>query len=281
MKTLSEASIAATHRWTLESEVSHRLYQISVALPFSYDDAPEEVFPAVYLLDGNLHFGMVTDMVRLLQMNGSLPRLIVVGIGYPSGQLHGEDFKQFALRRDQDFTPTVDRLFERETAKWLGVAAVQSGDADRFLAFIARELIPKIEDNYRAGSMPRTLVGHSLGGLFALYALFHLPPLFKSYVVGSPALGYGGRLLFSVEQEYAAQHPSLEANLFLGIGGEEETLDNPLDAMVSVSDFYRFSTALQARHYAGLKLARILFPGHDHLSVVAPLFQTGLKQVFS
>lgn len=277
----SQAYIPATDQWIIDSNATRRPYRISVALPFSYHHEPEQVYPAVYLLDANLYFGLVTDMVRLLQMNGSFPSVIVVGIGYPLGELYGENFRQFVLWRDQDFTPVADKSFEQETAKWLGIDAVKSGDASRFLDFLALELLPKIENKYRADSMSRALVGHSLGGTCALYALFHQPDLFKRYVVGSPALAYGDRVLFRLEEEYAVQHEALAASLFLGIGGDEETLDNPLDALVSVSDFYRFSTILQYRRYAEFKLTRAVFPGHDHLSVVAPLFQTGLKRIFS
>ena len=41
-----------------------------------------------------------------------------------------------------------------------------------FLQFIADELSPYIEKNYRARETGRVLAGHSFGGLFALYALF-------------------------------------------------------------------------------------------------------------
>ncbi len=108
----SQPYIPATDQWIMNSSASRQAYRISVALPFSYHQAPEQVFPAVYLLDANLYFGLVTDLVRLLQMNGSFPSVIVIGIDYPLGELYSETFRKFILWRDQDFTPIADKSFE-------------------------------------------------------------------------------------------------------------------------------------------------------------------------
>lgn len=61
-------------------------YQISVALPYHYDDDPDKVWPVIYLLDGNLYFGLVVDMVRAMNIRvdfcNELPDAFIVGIGY-------------------------------------------------------------------------------------------------------------------------------------------------------------------------------------------------------
>ena len=62
-----------------------------------------------------------------------------------------------------------------------------AGGADRFLDFFESELTPLIERSYRT-LLHRTLVGHSLGGLFALHALISRPELFDAIIAISPAL---------------------------------------------------------------------------------------------
>ena len=62
-------------------------YLISVALPFHYDERPDVVWPVIFVLDGNMHFNMVVDMVRFMNIRvefcNELPDALIVGIGYP------------------------------------------------------------------------------------------------------------------------------------------------------------------------------------------------------
>ena len=68
--------------------------------------------------------------------------------------------------RTRDLTPT--KIADRPG---------ETGGADRFLDFFEKELIPAIESRYRTQKF-RVFAGHSLGGLFALHALFTRPELF-------------------------------------------------------------------------------------------------------
>jgi len=79
----TEATISLTEVKTLHSSAVGRDYRIFVALPLSYSRRTSETYPVVYLLDGDLWFGAVTDPTRFLQWGGKeLPELIIVGIGY-------------------------------------------------------------------------------------------------------------------------------------------------------------------------------------------------------
>src|SRR5262249_18128615 len=53
------------------------------------------------------------------------------------------------------------------------------GAANNFLAFVEKELIPFVEDHYRASGV-RTISGNSAGGLFVLYTLLSSPALFHA-----------------------------------------------------------------------------------------------------
>ena len=62
------------------------------------------------------------------------------------------------------------------------------GGAPAFLDFLEHELIPFIDHTYRTNPSDRGLLGHSMGGEFALYALEQRPGLFQRIVAASPAL---------------------------------------------------------------------------------------------
>ena len=64
-------------------------------------------------------------------------------------------------------------------------------------------------------------MGSSLGGLFALYAMFTDPKLFSGYVAASPAVTYANRGAFATEAAYAREHTELPAKLFVAVGDQE------------------------------------------------------------
>jgi len=278
----AKVSLPASEVLPLHSAQTGQDYEIFVSLPFSYRRTPGKTYPTVYVLDGNLFFGLVAHIVRILDLGAPFPEVIVAGIGYPLDETGDAYRREFVRRRILDFTPVVDRRFEEDSCAFHGLNRVETGGAGRFLRFIAEELVPAVESEYRADPADRTLAGHSLGGMFTLYALFQEPRIFHRFVSGSPALGYAGSALFAVEEEYARSHTDLPAALFLAIGDLEEVLNmsNPLDATVLVSHFYRFSATLERRGYPSLQLKRQIFPGYAHLNIPAPLFQAGLESVF-
>lgn len=287
MTTRSRAFIHTSEVLTVESENTGRQYQIAIALPASYHYKPAVAYPVVYVLDSNVVFEAVAALARFMHLGGTFPEVVVAGIGYPLHGFYGDDFDQFYIRRSQDFTSVIDEQYEQFVRTKLGLKDIRidSGGAARFQKFVTEELVSRVESEYRASPVDRTLLGHSTGGHFALYALFKQPQAFHRYVVGSPSLGYGGRALFALENEYAGQHQGLPVRLFLAIGEEEERPSfSPigyLASLVSVSDFYRFSAILEERQYEGLDFTKKVFEGFDHCSVLGPFVSAGLKCVFT
>lgn len=158
---------------------------------------------------------------------------------------------------------------------------METGGAQEFLSFLREELVPRIEAHFPADPYNRTLVGHSLAGLFTLHTLFQEPRVFNRFVTGSPAIGYAEQSLFSTEQDYAQENEDLPANVYLAIGSEDESLLNPLDSMISVPDFYRFTGNLQQRAYPRLRMTRNYFEGQSQCTIPAQAFQAGLRAVFA
>ena len=240
-----------------------REYRISVALPLAYDAAPGDAWPfdgaparwpAVYVLDGNWYFGMVTDIIRPMSWCGGTTDTIVVGIGYGEADDPREAFRSAFTRRNLDLTPTRDQAEERSMAQRFD-RPVPTGGAEAFDDFIRAELTPFIESRYRAHASQRTLVGHSYGGLFAAYSLLRSPEHFRAYIIGSPTLAFGERYVFRQESEYAIQRDRLPARVFLYAGDEESADDTTL------TDTLRFAAILRGRRLSRAGVEERVFPG--------------------
>ena len=118
-------------------------------------------------------------------------------------------------RRIRDLTPTPNT-----GSQWK--PPLGAGQGPRLLEAIASEIMPFVEANYAAATTGRTVIGWSLGGLFALTALFHRPDLFQRYLVIGPSLWWDRRSIFADEAAWAGSHPDLPARLFMAVGSEEE-----------------------------------------------------------
>lgn len=269
------ATIPATKVHTITSRHVNQEYRISVALPYSYGAMADKTYPTIYLLDANWYFGMVTETTRIMERCDAFRETIVVGVGYPVDEPLEEAFNQVMMLRFRDLTPIVDSNFEKTREEATG-NKVRTGGATGFLAFIESELIPLIETKYRATRGDRILAGHSLGGLFTLYVLFHRADLFRGFVVASPSLWYGNNITFTYESTFAEQHKTLPVNVYVGVGEREQSPEHPM-----VADVYQLVASMESRKYEGLALTRHIVPGCEHCASTAPQFQAGLQAVLA
>lgn len=62
---------------------------------------------------------------------------------------------------------------------------------DLYLQFLTENLVPYLYDNYPVDTAKTTLTGHSYGGYWGLYALYHSDTIgketFAYYYIGSPS----------------------------------------------------------------------------------------------
>jgi predicted alpha/beta superfamily hydrolase len=270
MTTLVNASIPETEVRTVTAYSNNQEYRISIALPSSYATEPTRLYPTIYLPDAYFYFGMVTELTRVMVLCGEFPETIIVGIGYPMHEPLAEVTNKVRRLRIRDLTPVPD-LAE-------GWEDEPGGGAPAFLTFLQSELIPLIEQEYRSDAAARVLAGHSAGGLFALYALFHQPDLFAGYSVASPSLYWGNRVTLDYETAFANGRTSLPVKFYLGIGDHEDP--DPTDSDF-YRDFYQLIERLESRHYAGLSLTKHVAENCNHCASTAPTFQAGLQAVLS
>ena len=113
--------------------------------------------------------------------------------------------------RTRDLTPVTTT----DTAN----AFPTAGGAEHFLSFLADELMPYVDENYRTAPYS-ILVGHSFGGLFAVYALLARPDAFDAYVSISPSLWWNDGALISEAETFFVKHDDADAFLFMTMGNE-------------------------------------------------------------
>lgn len=273
-------TVLASEMRLLDSKHTGRQYRITINLPLGYAKAPTESWPfnntptqwpVVYVLDGNWYSNLVTEIIRPMAWCGSTTDAIVVGIGYPEDPDPIEAFRVSFTRRNADLTPVRDEA-EEKSMEAQHQRPTPTGDAANFHQFIQHELIPTIETDFRADPARRILVGHSYGGLFALFGMFQTPDLFNTLIIGSPTLSYGNRLTFEQEAAFSKANTSLPTQIYLFVGEYEESLNDQ-----TLTDTLRLAAILQGRNYADFSLTKHVFLDQNHCEVAAPGFQWGLK----
>lgn len=236
-------ALDGTEQWTMHS-AEGREYRIMVSLPEG--DVPwTGGYPVIYLLDGNAYFPALHAAKRAQdRLRGS----ILVAIGYPSDT--PLDFE----RRAFDLSPPQPA--ERNTPP--------QGGQDLFLDFIEKRLMPQVNARFKVDQDQRSLVGHSFGGMFGVYALFTRPQLFQHVVAISPSLWWRDRYLMEPERAFTQKAHAGKLNLThssltLLIGDREMPQE--------IQDARALQMRLQALSQYGLRSDFQVEPGEDHMSI--------------
>jgi len=220
-----------------------QVYHLTVFVP---DDTPHHV---VFLFDGDDWTDTTASQVSRAVRRGELGRPpLVVGIGY------GDTPNQ----RARDYTPPGRGLPEGH------------GEVEAFYGFVVDELIPWVEARYPSGG-ERVVLGHSFGGIAALWGRLQHPEVFAGAVALSPSLAFGDGALFAVEQEVAATTDDLGGALFLGAGTAETY------GLAGLTE--AFGEQVQRRRYPTLQLTTELFPRRVHSETFQPGVRAGLPFV--
>ena len=190
---LSSKMTAYYHIHQQDMHFENKAYRLFIAEP----KQQSKPLPVLYLLDGNAHFPLAVNAV-----NPDLPLPLIVGIGYVSDNAYSIN------ERRRDYTFSV----QDETFK-------NGGGAADFLRFIQTEVKPYIEQHYRIHNKKQHFFGHSFGGLFGLYILFHQPHLFQYYTLASPSLWWGTGEFLPKKSNWIAHKPE---HILITLGEYEE-----------------------------------------------------------
>jgi predicted alpha/beta superfamily hydrolase len=179
---------------SLQSRILHQKRYVQVYTPPSYKPGSSQKYDVLYVLDGgNWNTSLITQIQRFIEAQGQMPPTIIVSV--------------MGIDRNIELTPTHLDSWQAPT-----------GGADNFLGFLKDELIPYINTNYPSDG-DNTLWGHSLGGMFVVYALLKEPNTFKSYIAVDPSLWWDNIL---VPKLAAAKLPTLsDSTITLFISGRQ------------------------------------------------------------
>ena len=245
-------TISCGEQITLHSKVLGEDRTIFVSLPDSYGNGSDK-YPVLYLTDAQWQFAQTRTTVQFLARNGLLPEMIVVAVTNPD--------------RTHDLYAT--RADFKQGGRTLPFP--NSGNADQFLEFIQKELIPWTENAYRTSEL-RILAGHSAGGNFALHAMRTKPDLFQAIMVASPWLAWDDdRELRELLPFIAAGRVGVR-NLFLSYADEGVEMKANVDALIG---------ALKARNLPSLRWDWRTYPGETHDSTVIKSYFDGLRTIFA
>ena len=251
---------------SIRSAVLKEQRRFLVYTPPSYTDSTylPQKYPVLYLLDGDAHFHSVTGLLQILGtgVNATfvVPEMIVVAI--PNTD------------RTRDLTPThTDKDLQGKPQPFLKT----SGGMPNFLRFLKGELIPRIDSTYRTAPY-RIFVGHSLGGITTINALYTTPETFNAYVAIDPSLWYDDRLLLKEAKEYFSK-PGL-ANRVLFVGQANTINPDDTTANVHYDSIVQFNSVLESYNQSGLRYHYKYYPADDHGSVPLIAEYDALRFIF-
>lgn len=238
-------------KFQIESKVLAETRSYVIHIPDSYRSG-KEAYPVLVLQDAENNFAYTSDAVHLLSANGRIPQMIVVGINN--------------TYRFRDMTPS------KPASGFGGTPFTSSaGGADKFLSFIADELLPTIDRNYRTRPY-RVLIGHSLGGLFAVYALMNRPEVFKGYIITSPSLWWDDQALIKSAQTFFAAHKDLRADIYMSMASEDGTM---------LGGAWKLSAVLEESKLPNLRWQFKRYPEEEHGTIPYISTYEGLQAIFA
>jgi hypothetical protein len=239
----SGSDIIIGKRISLPSKLLKTEMAISVYLPASYETSNAK-YPVLYDLNGFAYFTYGVGTVELLSRNVEMPEMIVVGL--PNLQY--------------GYVPTPYEKRGPEPAA-----------ADLSLEFFRQELMPFIDQTYRTLGF-NLLSGHSVAGLFTMYALFTRPDLFSAGIASSPWFQANDQYwLRQIDKMFQAESLA-KKYLFLTVGRKEQDL--------TISTYTELEKWLKSKDLKGLTWKSEWLDNVDHSSMLGKSLYDGLLFIF-
>lgn len=219
----------------------HRKRTIRILLPVAYYKYPTRKFPVVYMLDGQNLFDKSTAYHRPWNIQKTIDKLPlkdqVIIVGIDNGGLH----------RGSEYSPK---------SKW---PLIPKSEANKFLQFIVDELKPKVDFHLRTltDRQNTLIIGSSLGGLFAYYAMMVRSDIFGKAGILSPAFWIYPHI-FSLKPDHfgriyvlgsKSESKGMEKDLVSTYWALKKMGCPPLDFRVVIKDRGRHSEVLWGQQF--------------------------------
>ena len=221
-------------------------FVVHVSLPPNYDETKS--YPLVLMTDGIWRLSDHPEL-RQLMTSGEVEDVILASVGYPNGY---------------DYLKIRERDLLRQP--------------DLYLQFLVENLMPYLCENYCVDAARTTLAGHSYGGYWGIYALFHSDTIgkesFAYYYIGSPSFqAYTNKAYANdFEDWFYERKQTLDCSVYITVGGDEET---------AFIDFIERNLDDIKKHtYEGLALQYEVIDGYDHNTVFKPSIKNTLIKFY-
>lgn len=238
----------------LDDTARQRRYPVWVDLPAGYDKAPAtRRYPVLVVADAPYAFPLTRSIRNRLGAGGqNIEDFILVGLAYAEGDTP-------RASRSRDYTPSSPK--DRGD---LGEAVYGEGSA--YARFVATQVLPRIDREYRSDPARRSFLGHSYGALLGLSLLREQPGAFQQFVLGSPSLWFDAGL--PLQQALPAAKRGGRLRIWMAAGAYEQpgpTVRHAKRAHI-VGDMKRLQTLLRR---AGHEVSSLVLADEDHLSAQA------------
>ncbi|HEY9107902.1 MAG TPA: alpha/beta hydrolase-fold protein [Roseateles sp.] len=248
-------TVPSTLLRALPKNADGRTYQLHIHLPASFAREPKRRYPVLYVTDGYWDFATIVASYNNLAYDKVVPEFITVGLGYAGDNL------DYGTLRAWELSPVR-----------MNPLAANTGNADKFIASLEKDIFPLVEREYRGDAAQRYLAGSSLGGLFTLHAMYARPELFKGYIAASPAVVAGNDWIIEQAKAYAATGKPINARLYV-TGAENEWPG-------FLAGIKRYQTLLPELKHPGLAWQNRIIDGERHAGTKAESYTRGMRYVF-
>ncbi|UAY51531.1 alpha/beta hydrolase [Ferruginibacter albus] len=242
-----------TQKETIYSKNAGDSFNIYVSLPQNFNT--NNAYKVVYYCDAGLKSGKyLRRLIAGSEFNESLKATIFVGIGH-IGNYH------VLRRRDFIFPSIKENNIVRGNKNY--------GQAEKFYSFLKEELVPSINKKFKTYTDSNSIIGHSLGGLFAFYCLFKDDNLFSKYFALSPALWVDNYSIY----KFNKIHDGFTNNIYIYFtAGSKEKFNKIVNSTKQAKEFF------DTKKYPNLSFEYDIWNGKTHNSEVPYSLQKILKE---
>jgi predicted alpha/beta superfamily hydrolase len=229
--------LPAAQQLVLHSKTLGRDVMVRIAPPAAPLQAGERA-AAVYMLDGNISFGLANDTLRLMALESQTWPAYLIAIGYDTS-----NSMEVMANRGTDYLHSI--------LKHPGDDKSVGGGGAAFETFVAEELKPFIEARLAVDPGRSIIAGHSYGGLFVANLIARRPNAFSAYMIGSPSVWADGSVMGAVAKAKGAGQA-----VYLAVGEKEVSASIDM-----VSDAAKLGDALGQ---AGFAVTERVHQGQTH-----------------
>lgn len=246
---------------TIDSKQLNQQRHMLIYTPSYYDDNSLTHYEVVYVFDAQSR--EFFDLVHSL-LNFTAPSSNFIVVGIMSTYIESLDYS-----RNNDMLPAP--LHEDPRTFYNGY----SGNADNFLGYVEKEVIPYMDSHYRTKNS-RIAIGHSLSASLILYSMFKSPNLFDAYFAISPNFAFDKERMVNEFKQFDYQ--KLAHKNFVYLSNADEGINYWKEWLPARNKVYEFLN----NSVPSDKLTSVIkeFPEESHWPTFAPSLMYGFKSYF-